>query len=246
MAQWVHRRHGKWEPKWDLIPVDEGYYDEEVAEIQEMAEAMAEERHSRLYATATSAAQSPVPSPISSDGEADSASARPTVAPTPTWSETSTPRPSAAPRAEPAQAADVEPYKRPAPIRPTTRGRSNNMSKDEISVLRSEQVHAVLTDRPWRARGPEEDAPFWRGQRLRQGYMGGAKRYAKRGGRNLAYYEQLNREGRLLPTSTGAIRVGKGEALEAITHMKGTMKGGKKEDMGIGMRGPKGKGRGKQ
>ena len=71
----------------------------------------------------------------------------------------------------------------------------------------------------------DPDAEYWRGQRLRQGWWGGKKRYEKRGGRNLEYFNKLAAEGCLQPTESGATRVARGEAFDSMNEMKRKGKG---------------------
>ena len=135
-------------------------------------------------------------------------------------------------------------YARPPPVQPKSKGRSKGLSRDELSILRTEQVDAVLAETPWRERGPE-DAEFWRGQRWRKGYFGGQKRYAKRGGTRREHFANLAAAGYLMPTEHGAVRVGKGQATETIVGMstKGGVKGGAKKGEGMKSGGKKGGGK---
>jgi hypothetical protein len=143
------------------------------------------------------------------------------------------PKPSSAPAAlstaassgsAPAAAANC--YADPQPVRPTATGRQTDLTRQELTTLRTEQVDAVAFDVAWKDRGPsDETAENWRGQRFRPGHYGGTKRYAKRGGKNQAYYGGLAAQGMLQPTRNGAVRVEKGEAKGAIFELRAKGKG---------------------
>ena len=96
-------------------------------------------------------------------------------------------------------------------VRPTTKGRSFDLTQEERLDLRTEQIESQLEHVPWPQRGPtEDDVNYWRGQPWRHGHMGGKKGYRKRGGKFAEHYSKLAREGRLMPTTHGAVVVGKG------------------------------------
>ena len=125
----------------------------------------------------------------------------------------------------------------PWAVRPTSAKRSTNLSRQELSHLRSEQVEAVLLGKSWEDRGPiGTDTPCWRGQPWRNGLMGGKKGWRKRGGKNLAKWKELASEGRLLPVAgpRGAVIVGKGEAREAIKALRGNAGKGEASSCGSG------------
>ena len=106
-------------------------------------------------------------------------------------------------------------------VRPTTKGRSTDLTKEELSDLRTEQIDSLCEDVPWSERGPtDDDVGYWRGQPWRQGHMGGKTGYRKRGGKFAEHYAKLARDGRLMPTRHGAVVVGKGEATDAIRAMR--------------------------
>ena len=95
-------------------------------------------------------------------------------------------------------------------VRPDTTGRSTDLTPQEVARLRSEQ--AAATGVRWQDRGPvqtydQQGQPThnnWRGQPWREGTHGGKQRYAKRGVKNLSYYNELNKRGMLQPTRNGA------------------------------------------
>jgi hypothetical protein len=95
----------------------------------------------------------------------------------------------------------------PAPwsVRPNKRGRSSNLSEEELAGLRHEEALAQQANLSWQERGPsgEERPEHWRGQKLRQGTEGGKVRYSNRGGTKRDLYAQLAREGKLKPTKGG-------------------------------------------
>ena len=125
-----------------------------------------------------------------------------------------------------APAAAANCYADPQPVRPTATGRQTDLTRQELTTLRTEQVDAVAFDVAWKDRGPaDETAENWRGQRFSQGHYGGTKRYAKRGGKNQAYYGGLAAQGMLQPTRNGAVRVEKGEAKGAIFELRAKGKG---------------------
>ena len=97
--------------------------------------------------------------------------------------------------------------KNPAPwsVRPNKRGRSSNLSEEELAGLRHEEALAQQANLSWQERGPsgEERPEHWRGQKLRQGTEGGKVRYSNRGGTKRDLYAQLAREGKLKPTKGG-------------------------------------------
>ena len=100
-------------------------------------------------------------------------------------------------------------------VRPTTKGRSTDLTKEELSALRTEQIDSLIDDVPWSERGPtDDDVDNWRGQPWRHGHMGGKSGYRKRAGKFAEHYAKLAREGRLMPTRHGAVVVGKGKASE--------------------------------
>lgn len=128
----------------------------------------------------------------------------------------------------------------PWAVRGATRGRSSNLSADELERLRMEQRAAEASGMSWQERGPagSNRPSCWRGQSLRKGADGGQVRYANRGGRNKEYYAQMAREGRLVKTGVGKTRVdkgkGKGKNAKAGSD-KGQGKGDGKRDKGEGM-----------
>lgn len=79
-------------------------------------------------------------------------------------------------------------------IRPTKRGRSSDLSAEELGALRAEEHLAHAGGVPWDERGPAVDLSpptHWRGQALRTGVNGGKVRYANRGGRFREWYAEL-------------------------------------------------------
>jgi len=128
----------------------------------------------------------------------------------------------------------------PWAVRGTTRGRSSNLSADELERLRMEQRAAEASGMSWQERGPagSNRPSCWRGQTLRKGADGGQVRYANRGSRNKEYYTQMAREGRLVKTGVGKTRVDKGKGKEKSANAgsdKGKGKGDGKSDKGKGM-----------
>ena len=97
--------------------------------------------------------------------------------------------------------------RKPAPwsVQPNKRGRSSNLSEEELAGLRHEEALAQQANLSWQERGPsgEERPEHWRGQKLRQGTEGGKVRYSNRGGTKRDLYAQLAREGKLKPTKAG-------------------------------------------
>ena len=119
----------------------------------------------------------------------------------------------------------------PWTVRPNTRGRSSNLTEEELAGLRHERASAELADMSWEERGP--DGPgrpeHWRGQKLRHGKEGGKVRYSNRGGKHREKYAELARQGKLKPTQGG-----KGKAkstMEGKGKSKST-KGGKGNHQG--------------
>ena len=121
-----------------------------------------------------------------------------------------------------------EHLRKPAPwsVRPKKRGRSSNLTEEELAGLRHEQALAKHAGLSWEERGPDgPDRPeFWRGQKLRQGKEGGKVRYSNRGGTKREMYAKLAREGKLTPTKGGK---GKGKGNSKSTK-SGTGKGNSK------------------
>ena len=101
----------------------------------------------------------------------------------------------------------------PAPwsVRPNKRGRSSNLTEEELAGLRHEEALAQQANLSWQERGPsgEERPEHWRGQKLRQGKEGGKVRYSNRGGTKRELYAELARKGKLKPTKGGT---GKGNS----------------------------------
>ena len=102
----------------------------------------------------------------------------------------------------------VEFLRQPHPpwtVRPNKRGRSSNLTEEELAGLRHERASAELANMSWEERGP--DGPnrpeHWRGQKLRQGKEGGKVRYSNRGGKHREMYAELARQGKLKPTKGG-------------------------------------------
>ena len=94
-----------------------------------------------------------------------------------------------------------------------------NLSEEELEILRTEQGISAHCQVPWKNRGlPAQDDPdpTWRGQALRSGKQGGQIRYANSGGKRRDYYAMLGRTGRLETTPTGAV---------VKEHVKGWKKG---------------------
>ena len=82
----------------------------------------------------------------------------------------------------------------PWAIRPGKRGRSSDLSAEEVATLREEQQLAEDCGMTWAERGPAEgQVENWRGQAWRAG----SQRYANRGGKNREYYRDLARRGLL-------------------------------------------------
>ena len=82
----------------------------------------------------------------------------------------------------------------PWAIRPGKRGRSSDLSAEEVATLREEQQLAEDCGMTWAERGPAEgQVENWRGQAWRAG----SGRYANRGGKNREYYRDLARRGLL-------------------------------------------------
>ena len=82
----------------------------------------------------------------------------------------------------------------PWAIRPGKRGRSSDLSAEEVATLRQEQQLAEDCGMTWAERGPAEgQVANWRGQAWREG----SQRYANRGGKNREYYRDLARRGLL-------------------------------------------------
>jgi hypothetical protein len=103
--------------------------------------------------------------------------------------------------------------RKPAPwsVRPNKRGRSSNLSREELAGLRHEEALAEQANLSWEERGPtgEGRPEHWRGQKLRQGKEGGSVRYSNRGGTKRELYAELARKGKLKPTKGGT---GKGNS----------------------------------
>ena len=105
----------------------------------------------------------------------------------------------------------------PWAVRPNARTRSYDLTDREQMRLKMEEEASRKAGAPWQERGPRQDesyketgkpsTPCWRGQSWRTGSYGGKERYAKRGGKNQAYYDRLNKAGLLKPTRHGAVRV---------------------------------------
>ena len=94
-----------------------------------------------------------------------------------------------------------------------------NLSEEELEILRTEQGISAHCKVPWKSRGPpaqDDPDPTWRGQALRSGKQGGQIRYANSGGKRRDYYAMLGRTGRLETTPTGAV---------VKEHVKGWKKG---------------------
>ncbi len=138
-------------------------------------------------------------------------------------------------------------------VRPTTIGRSYDLTPEELENLRTEERLARDCNVPWQERGPDPGWGIlaWRGQPLRLGKNGGQVRYAKRGGKNKEVYRELARQGLLRPTPGAAssaehwhLSKGKGDSKAALGKGKGdgkTSKGkkgeGKKGDQSSGPKG---------
>jgi hypothetical protein len=103
--------------------------------------------------------------------------------------------------------------RKPAPwsVQPNKRGRSSNLTEEELAGLRHEEALAQQANLSWQERGPsgEERPEHWRGQKLRQGKEGGKVRYSNRGGTKRELYAELARKGKLKPTKGGT---GKGNS----------------------------------
>ena len=112
---------------------------------------------------------------------------------------------------QPASSSDAK--RHPWAVAPSTRGRSSNLTADELEALRQEQRVAELCGMKWEERGPDgPDRPkHWRGQALRKGVDGGKVRYANRGGKNKELYQKLAREGKFAK-GQGKKNAGKGKA----------------------------------
>ena len=97
--------------------------------------------------------------------------------------------------------------RKPAPwsVQPNKRGRSSNLTEEELAGLRHEEALAQQANLSWQERGPsgEERPEHWRGQKLRQGKEGGSVRYSNRGGTKRELYAELARKGKLKPTKGG-------------------------------------------
>ena len=125
-------------------------------------------------------------------------------------------------------------------VAPGTRGRSSNLSQQELARLRYEQVMARAADIPWWERGPgrvgsDRDAPHWRGQPWREGRNGGVQRYAKRGGRWREHYAAQARMGLVGgENGTKGKNFGKGEGKAGNNFGKGEGKAGKARTSGKG------------
>jgi hypothetical protein len=98
----------------------------------------------------------------------------------------------------------------PWAVRPEAKGRSTDLSPEELDRLRSEK--AASAGIRWQDRGPAQSYDKtgkpthdnWRGQAWREGSQGGKQRYAKRGGKYAEYYKDLNKRGMLQPGPDGA------------------------------------------
>ena len=79
-------------------------------------------------------------------------------------------------------------------VRPGKRGRSTDLTPEELAALRHEQEVAERCGMTWAERGPAEgQVSTWRGQAWREG----SGRYANRGGKHREYYRDLARRGLL-------------------------------------------------
>jgi len=100
----------------------------------------------------------------------------------------------------------------PWAVRPTSKGRSHDLTDEERARLRSEKAASSAARVPWQERGPAQvydqagqpATQNWRGQGWRTGSQGGKQRYANRGGQYKDYYRDLNRRGLLQATPNGA------------------------------------------
>ena len=82
----------------------------------------------------------------------------------------------------------------PWAARPGKRGRSTDLTQEELGALRHEQQVAERCGMTWAERGPAEgQVSTWRGQAWRAN----KGRYANRGGINREYYKDLARRGLL-------------------------------------------------
>ena len=93
----------------------------------------------------------------------------------------------------------------PWSVRASHRGKSTDLSPEELNAVRAEQRSAEMCGMKWHERGPRGDGrpECWRGQTLRKGADGGKVRYANRGGKNKEYYAQLARNGKLVKIAPG-------------------------------------------
>ena len=115
---------------------------------------------------------------------------------------------------------EVEVSDHPWAVRKHAKGRSDDLSPEELSTLRAEAAQASADGIPWAERGPAQQqgsrssnpsVPNWRGQAWRPGAFGGKQRFSNRGGKNKEYFARLNKAGLLKPTPKGAVRVSKPE-----------------------------------
>jgi len=95
--------------------------------------------------------------------------------------------------------------KSPWIVRPKKKGRSTQLTEDELAALRAESELAKSSGMRWQERGPISDksVQYWRGQKRREGSEGGRVRFGTRGGRWQDYYKKLARSGKLQKTSGG-------------------------------------------
>ena len=102
----------------------------------------------------------------------------------------------------------------PWAVRPTKRGRSTDLSEEELARLRAERELSDYHKVKWQHRGPpvvDESSPScWRGQAYRVGVNGGQSRFANRGGKNREWYAEQARKGRL-PSQNGGGTKGSGK-----------------------------------
>ena len=100
----------------------------------------------------------------------------------------------------------------PWAVRPTTVGKSRDLTPGEVERLRTEQHLSCTADVPWQERGPVPGygVEAWRGQPLRWGLNGGKVRYAKRGGKHREWYRDLAKQG-VLPSQSSGSGKGKGK-----------------------------------
>ena len=129
----------------------------------------------------------------------------------------------------------------PWAVRPTTVGRSRDLTPGEVERLRTEQHLSCTADVPWQERGPVPGygVEAWRGQPLRWGLNGGKVRYAKRGGKHREWYRDLAKQG-VLPSQSSGSGKGKGKG---SGHSSSSGKGMGKQG---GHSSSSGKGKGKQ